>query len=109
LHLQACQGLEAAHGNLLFERPPVLSAARVNGLVAANEAADIFVVLTRAYSASINAAGEPASTGIGWDGSITRAFLMTVPNIIAAIGFPGHLTVNYRAKATFSQVTNGTD
>jgi hypothetical protein len=31
LHLQVCQWLKAAHRKSLFARPPVLSAARVNG------------------------------------------------------------------------------
>jgi hypothetical protein len=80
------------------------------GLAAANGAADIFTRLPRAYSAGTNAAGDPVITGIGYDNlSQTRAFLMTVPKWIAAIGFPGHQRVNSGANATFSLITNGTD
>ncbi len=79
------------------------------GLAAANGTADIFTRLTRAYSVGTNAAGDPVITGIGWDGASNRAFLMTVPKWIAAIGFPGNQTVKLGANVSIALKTNGTD
>jgi hypothetical protein len=79
-------------------------------LAAANGIPDIFNRLVKAYSVGTNGAGDPVITGYGTDTSAnTRAFLMTVPRWIAAIGFPSSFTVNYGTTATFSLVTNGTD
>ena len=79
-------------------------------LAAANGLADIFNRLVKAYSVGTNGAGDPVITGYGYDTSAnTRAFLMTVPRWIAAIGFPSSKAVNYGTAATLSLVTNGTD
>ncbi len=78
-------------------------------LAAANGVADIFLDLSRAYSVGVNADGDPVITGRGTDGASTRAFLMTVPRWIAAIGFPGHQAVNQGETVTFNLITNGTD
>lgn len=78
-------------------------------LAAANGIPDIFLGLTRAYSVGVNAAGDPVITGVGTDGGATRAFVMTVPRWVAALGFPGHQTVNEGEDVTFRLTTNGVD
>jgi Immunoglobulin domain len=80
-------------------------------LASANGFLGIFTLnLRRAYSVGTNAAGDLVATGYGVDASaIKRAFAMTVPRWIAAIGFPISQTVNFGANVTFSLKTNGTD
>jgi len=81
----------------------------LHALAAANGTADIFVELTRAFSVGTTPDGDPVITGYGTDGAARRAFLMTVPRWIAAIGFPGHQTVNHGENVTFQLTTNGMD
>jgi len=89
--------------------PALWTVTDLRALAAANGVADIFTRLTRAYSVGTNGAGDPVITGVGTDGSNTRAFLMTVPRWVAAIGFPGPQTVDFGATVTFRLVTNGVD
>ena len=78
-------------------------------LALANGGADIFTRLSRAFSVGTNGAGDLVIAGAGTDGSVTRAFVMTLPKWVAAIQFPINQTVNYGANVTFSLKTNGTD
>ncbi|HRT55146.1 MAG TPA: immunoglobulin domain-containing protein [Candidatus Paceibacterota bacterium] len=89
--------------------PALWTIVDLTDLAVANGVPDIFTRLGRAYSVGTNEVGDPVITGVGTEGSVSRAFLMTVPKWIAAIGFPGHRTVNYGATVTFSVVTNGAD
>jgi hypothetical protein len=57
-------------------------------LASANGMLDIFTRLYRAYSVGTNGAGDPVITGVGVETNLaTRAFVMTVPKSIAAVGF----------------------
>ena len=79
--------------------------ARNNGFLG-----DFTLNLRRAYSAGTNGAGDVVVSGYGVNSSaFVRAFVMTVPKWIAAIGFPGNQTVNYGANVTINLKTNGTD
>ena len=89
--------------------PALWTITDLTDLALANGLPDIFTRLGRAYSVGTNDLGDPVITGVGTDGSVSRAFLMTVPKWIAAIGFPGHRTANYGTTVTFNLVTNGID
>lgn len=79
--------------------------ARNNGFLG-----DFTLNLRRAYAAGTNGAGDIVVTGFGVLSSATsRAFLITVPKWIAAIGFPGNQTVNYGSNVSIVLKTNGTD
>jgi len=79
--------------------------ARNNGFLG-----DFTLNLRRAYSAGTNGAGDLVVTGFGVNSAATtRAYLMTVPKWIAAIGFPGNQTVNLGANVSIALKTNGTD
>jgi hypothetical protein len=82
----------------------------LSDLAMANTAGDIFVRLTRAFSVGTNGAGVLVIAGVGADNSLVkRAFVMTLPQWVAAIQFPISQTVNYGSNVTFSVRTNGAD
>jgi hypothetical protein len=81
----------------------------LHALAMANGTTDIFVRINRAYSVGTNGSGDPVITGTGTDGSVTRAFLMTVPKWVAAIQFPGNRSAGYGTTVVFQALTNGTD
>jgi len=79
--------------------------ARANGLIG-----EFTGNLRRAFSMGVNGVGDPVVTGRGINAAgEKRAFLITVPKWVAAIGFPRGRAVSFGSDVTFTAITNGMD